>query len=306
MIGIRQNLELTRQDLSTAEKAHFDIIKEMVHVKTYTKKNNLKKDNGKLWFDFIKCLEKNKFSLKMLICSEYSKLKKMHTDINEILQSEFSQSAVKKLKKLMTSLYSEYRKLHGLNFVERLKLSVCPYCNRNFINNGKTTSAQFDHFFPKDEYPLLAVSFYNLIPCCYSCNLKKRNDGELMSPYDEKCIADDIIEFKYEPTFSKEKGRGKRIVIAAADILKENVKQLQLEELYQIHTDVVDELEYKVKAYSDRYIEMIYGKVSEEFRMSKKEIYYGNYLEQENYYRRPLSKFTHDIIEYIEELTDEG
>lgn len=52
---------------------------------------------------------------------------------------------------------------------------VCPYCGRQRINvaslPGKRPSKPpIDHFLPKRKYPFLAVSFYNLIPCCTNCN----------------------------------------------------------------------------------------------------------------------------------------
>lgn len=36
-----------------------------------------------------------------------------------------------------------------------------------------------DHFFPKEKYPYLAISFYNLIPICKWCNYIKNNDDVL-------------------------------------------------------------------------------------------------------------------------------
>jgi len=56
---------------------------------------------------------------------------------------------------------------------EHLKINVCPYCNENytyyFTNNGKR-NYDFDHFFSQDDYPILAVSFYNWVPSCKVCN----------------------------------------------------------------------------------------------------------------------------------------
>mgnify|MGYP000006537395 CR=1 FL=1 len=57
-----------------------------------------------------------------------------------------------------------------------LNLSVCPYCNRQYIfgtDNNRKVGAQFDHFYSKSKYPYLALSFYNLIPCCPTCNKAK-------------------------------------------------------------------------------------------------------------------------------------
>ena len=59
--------------------------------------------------------------------------------------------------------------------VETLNLRICPYCGRQFIyaveENGTTVKPQIDHFLPKRKYPFLALSFFNLIPVCNTCNM---------------------------------------------------------------------------------------------------------------------------------------
>lgn len=48
--------------------------------------------------------------------------------------------------------------------VKKTELKVCPYCNISYTySRGKAVTAQLDHFFPKSEYPILALCFYNLI-----------------------------------------------------------------------------------------------------------------------------------------------
>ena len=42
---------------------------------------------------------------------------------------------------------------------------------------------QLDHFYPKDEFPMFAVSFYNLIPVCGTCNSIKNNTNFNIYPY---------------------------------------------------------------------------------------------------------------------------
>lgn len=51
---------------------------------------------------------------------------------------------------------------------------ICPYCNQAFaftvVDVGGSFRPTLDHFFPKAEYPYLALSLYNLVPSCYTCN----------------------------------------------------------------------------------------------------------------------------------------
>jgi hypothetical protein len=53
-----------------------------------------------------------------------------------------------------------------------LGINTCLYCNRNHIHYdyGKKIGTTLDHFYDKATYLYLALSFYNLIPSCYSCN----------------------------------------------------------------------------------------------------------------------------------------
>lgn len=72
------------------------------------------------------------------------------------------------------------------NFVSDLQLNVCPYCNRNFVN--QKGGVEIDHYFCKSKYPLFTLSFYNMIPCCHSCNHSKGSENlapsYLPSPYE--------------------------------------------------------------------------------------------------------------------------
>ena len=54
------------------------------------------------------------------------------------------------------------------------KARICPYCNHAYAFTVQSDSGDFrptlDHFFFKDEYPHLALTLYNLVPSCSSCN----------------------------------------------------------------------------------------------------------------------------------------
>lgn len=101
----------------------------------------------------------------------------------------------------------------------QLEVKVCPYCNRMYTTTlfGKNKiRPDFDHFYPKSEYPYLAVSLFNLIPSCSMCNRKKSDTAEVIHkkeknenkniiyPYDEsfdepqRCISFRVIPGKKE------------------------------------------------------------------------------------------------------------
>ncbi len=74
---------------------------------------------------------------------------------------------------------------------------TCTYCNRIYtttkksVDGGKLMRPQFDHWFPQEKYPLLALSFYNLIPSCSICNSSSKgrtvfNLDDYVHPYVDK------------------------------------------------------------------------------------------------------------------------
>lgn len=73
---------------------------------------------------------------------------------------------------------------------DKMGIKVCPYCEDEFIE--KVTigekfkrTMEFDHFYPKgeNEYPGLAMCFYNLIPSCIKCNRLKMTNRISANPY---------------------------------------------------------------------------------------------------------------------------
>lgn len=75
-----------------------------------------------------------------------------------------------------------------------MNIRVCPYCEHEFLDvvkvgHGLQTkrTVEFDHFYPKgdEEYPGLAMCFYNLIPSCKPCNQLKMTNPVAANPYSE-------------------------------------------------------------------------------------------------------------------------
>ena len=77
----------------------------------------------------------------------------------------------------------------GDSFREVLNVKYCLYCNiddvlmhnleRDIGGERKDSVAHtgFDHYFEKSLYPYLALSIYNLIPCCDRCNQKYKTQA---------------------------------------------------------------------------------------------------------------------------------
>ena len=234
------------------------------------------------------------------------------------------------LKKSYSKIDAKLRK----KIIDLKNVSVCPYCNRNYINstykmihcdncnqdlfvidevekecpgcnqeiNGQTkvvNTAQLDHFFPKDSYPLFAVSFYNLIPSCYSCNHVKLNKDLKHSPYDSSFPFDDV-KFTYIP---KSTDKIEIKIDSRNPDFKNGIRILGIEELYQSHIDVVNELIWKKEVYSDSYRDGLSKILNQtDLELSEAELnrfITGHYTDKGNYGKRPLSKMVTDISKEI-------
>lgn len=94
--------------------------------------------------------------------------------------------------------------------VQGLDIRTCPYCNRAFIGSVKNNKlgVQLDHFYSKSKYPFFAVSLYNLIPCCSSCNMNKSDDDKenLISPFDKDHSFAEDVKFVFEEIQQKCEG----------------------------------------------------------------------------------------------------
>lgn len=100
----------------------------------------------------------------------------------------------------------ESTKWGAYELLNELKITTCPYCNRQYIHtyiseNGKTR-ADIDHFYPKSKYPFLAVSLYNFIPSCHTCNSSFKGSidfykNKAIYPYKEEFGQDAKFETKF-------------------------------------------------------------------------------------------------------------
>lgn len=190
-------------------------------------------------------------------------------------------------------------------FVNDLGLKTCPYCNRNytFIVDEETGKLrpELDHFYPKSIYPFLAMSFYNLIPSCPTCNHTKKDkvNLDLINPYETKendfkltYLPNDIDFFKIE----KEKYDYKNFEIKFINN-NPNIEIFKLDELYKQHKDIVLDLLIKKAYYPKSYIDELSN-----FGFNKEEIYrylVNNYLKNGDLHKRPLSKLIKDISEEL-------
>lgn len=246
------------------------------------------------------CIEYIRTNLKRIVGATADQLQSVINDFNVHCSGKDT-----KCLDEFTKIYSNWSRWKDYNpyvFVEELELKTCPYCNRNYIfsvnkRNGRLRP-EMDHFYPKSDNPIVAISFGNLIPSCSVCNHTKsdKNHIDLVNPYDTVAndyhltIMPNSIDFalveakKYNFSSFDIEVRGNAI---------ENIKMFKLKELYSQHKDEVLELLIKKAYYPKSYIKEL-----ESFGFSQDEIYrylFSNYSQDEDLHKRPLSKLIKDI-----------
>lgn len=212
----------------------------------------------------------------------------------------------RKTSYIINTLYGKIREKAKNRLTKLLNVRVCPYCNRNYVYsyNGVHT-CQLDHFFSKTKYPILAVSFYNLIPVCGGCNNKKSDQDFLFNPHLKE---EEIFRFSYSVNnadFYKNENSVEVEIYDDEGLYQEQMDVLKLKDIYQGHRDIITDLARKHLIFSDAYIKAL----ADEFKnfvseAEVKELIYGVPLSVENAGNRPLSKFTRDILKEMEAKTE--
>lgn len=314
------NLNTKNRDLKIlSEKFYFRIknklTAEIRASKAYLNTFSTSKSNIPLG-DFIECKIEDLITLPLhelvltfedeleqLIISNYTRNNKIDSDFK------------KTINKIL--FYNSHDAWQAYQLAIDIGNSTCPYCNRTYIttmgsDTKKFARGDFDHFLPKSIYPYLRLSFYNLIPCCVICNrnAKKADETSLTNniyPYIEGFENKTI--FTYLPkNYEDIIGRGRpeiNFLFTGTDEQivksKENIKLFRLREQYIIHTQELNDLVNKRRVFSDSYLNELQNDYPQLIK-SYDDAYllaFGAELDLINDEKRPLSKFTRDIVDEL-------
>ena len=201
---------------------------------------------------------------------------------------------------------STHRAYNAYNLAENLKIQTCVYCNRMYtktvVNPKKITRPEFDHWFPIGEFPLLALSFYNLIPSCHICNSSIKGSGTMklethFHPYvDNEELMNQEMKFSYY--YFKKLDKYVFKVITTSSKAKNTADFFKLNEIYKTHVDEIEDLRKIKDAYSDRYLDILASQYKG-LSTSPDEVYrlaFGTEIEETKFSNRPLSKMKKDIL----------
>lgn len=221
---------------------------------------------------------------------------------------------------------------------QHLDTPVCPYCNREYItsvkdeNGEKLIGPTFDHFLPQFDYPFLVLSFYNLIPSCYTCNsqLKFKIPFDLVHffyPYADSYEA--IANFSVYQTNLKLVGELKTYneleIVIEHNTIKNDKNNLKLfgpdpnktgnvkgslnvfntQQIYNsAHLTEAKDILFKYKEIPKEHIESTF-KILQDRGFSEAEIYrfyFGNYIQEKDFNKKPLARFTRDLTVQLNKI----
>lgn len=213
----------------------------------------------------------------------------------------------------VTSGYEKHSNLNKYDFVKKIGLNSCPYCNRNYIYTiarNRKIKGEIDHFYPKELYPIIALSFYNLIPSCPTCNgfgAKSNQDTLYLNAKNPYLLESNDFKFNFNINSMSILNPLSNIDENSIDIffdkeINSHQKLFFLKDLYQEHRDVVIELYLKMThEYVKEYID--YLKDYDGLELSEDEIYRlitCGYKDDKDLHKRPLSKLIKDISEELD------
>jgi|GEM_PF-376350 len=206
---------------------------------------------------------------------------------------------------------SKDKDYNSYTLANNLGIRSCTYCNRTYTitqrkrsgkKDGRLMSPQLDHWFPQSKFPLLQISFHNLIPSCEICNSRVKNDTPFtlknhFHPYQKN---DASIKFSYR--FSVLKQKYQIYFKEASDLnIKRTCKEMCIDQMYDGHGSELDDLITIKREYSEKYLQSLKASFPHA-RLSDELIYrlaFGTELNKKDFHKRPMSKFKHDILKEL-------
>lgn len=249
-------------------------------------------------------------------------------DLINIIENRLDKLSVKHKEiiiKKIKNLFKYKDKYQNANltpfFTENFNFRTCFYCNKDFITNfdadKKVSTFQLDHFFDKDTYPYLALSFYNLIPSCPTCNSSKvkgtyntfTRDNRMKEFKNETCIAPNSENFDFHQKVKFKlllDDSCKNLHIKSKDDIDITLKEqftnkydkyieiFKLNERYKAHKDIVFDMIQKAELYPESRLKELQDLTGIPFQQIKKDIF--NLIdENEDLSKQPFSKLIVDM-----------
>lgn len=253
--------------LEPAKKAHANAVVNYVKSKDNTYQQQLYDNIIKIMpqhsdFKTLKQVDDWEW-LSDFILANVATLKSIVTNKDLLQFEEFKTIYSSKFCNGAAVYVDDQMKYNAYTLCENLKITVCPYCDEEYLDilksDGKKTlrTLEIDHFYPKSEYPALAMCFFNLVPSGQNCNGIKKKELLGMNPYECNIEACTHLYPDFPVGINMEKITVSDCTIKfhARHGMVQNVAKLKLEERYERHKGIAHKYITNLQFYSDEKIE---------------------------------------------------
>ncbi|SHH92661.1 hypothetical protein SAMN02745229_01188 [Butyrivibrio fibrisolvens DSM 3071] len=250
----------------------------------------------------------NNKNMEEFISSVSEEFDKVNDDLSKIINYDFLDEDTGSGKKDKSSIRAEY--------VKRLGIRVCPYCNQQYIYyfGDSRYLGDLDHIRPKSKFALFSMSMYNLVPACKPCNqlFKRSSTKQILNPYEEGFSNDAYLHLNYknvrelvgiDPVTDMEwrvnKGLNRYPDKQKNEVISQNIdnaiKLFELDEVYKGHADEI-QLALKRRFYYDwKYRNIVKSLVGTSSLITPK-LFYGVSFDEEKYQDELMSKAIDDVV----------
>lgn len=200
------------------------------------------------------------------------------------------------------------KEYNAYDLAKSLNINACVYCNRNYTftvtkSKKEILRPDIDHYYDKSSYPILALSFYNLIPSCTECNRTLKgtihfNINDYLHPYEDDFNTNAKFNYTYKTKETIE------ITLKTNDTRTQKIiDAFQLDTIYnEGYQDTVFELIQKAEIYNESYIDELMQKYEGTLFKNREDLLRlitCGYANDEDLHKRPLSKLIKDISEEL-------
>lgn len=194
---------------------------------------------------------------------------------------------------------------NAYDLTKNLKIETCVYCNRLYTSTIITDKGKsiirptLDHWFSQNDYPILALSFYNLIPSCSPCNSSVKHTSKFtlkknIHPYEYSKLTND---YKLKSTYDTSLSKFKIIVDSKVPKIISTLEEMKIAEIYGHHQSELSDLDLLQRKFNKSHLKNLNRLLGTNY--DEKDVYrimFGVEYDDENFHKRPLSKLKKDIL----------
>ena len=182
------------KQLTASSTAHFQAVRAYVKSKNQKYQRELFEAVTAVVpfsLDFEESVEADNWSwLEKFLLADVNSLRKMTENEAALQFDQFKKLYINRFSAGVDKYVDDAAQYNAYTFVKNLGITVCPYCDEEFLDileseeKGTIRTSEIDHYFPKSKYPALAMCFYNLIPSGQNCNGIKLQQALGMNPFE--------------------------------------------------------------------------------------------------------------------------